>query len=438
MNQYFSQTTGVAVLSLVKLLERFSYYGMRTLIVLYAIDEFGLTNSDTLTYYGTFTTAVYLANLPMSIISDLVLKQKKGILIGFIFLVVGYFTLVIPNKIAMFGGMILIVIGVGFVNANMVVLLGRLFEKRDKNRNLGFIAYLSMINIGAFLASLVLGYIGNTFGYEYGFGVAGLSAILSLVFFAICMNQFKLIELDDFSTSHPMEDHHPEVLDYDPNSKYSTTSLPPPIPGYRESENIIGRHTIVFGICVVAILFWQLYEVSSFQIFSHFNTVGSINFLGFSIPIEFIYSAQLIFVLPVSLVIFVLLMLGKLKSSINMIGIGLLALAINLGFTYLSVNSAELMGAVSLIGAFFAIAIAEMFMTAIALSYVTRLNNIRFASTVIGLYFLITGIGIKISSIFQETYEEMNLTILAVAPVLIGLVFILGRKLLLQLSGGMD
>ncbi len=438
MQQFFSQTYGVAILSLVKLLERFSYYGMRALIVLYAVDELGIDRSDSLTYYGIFTAAIYLVNIPMNLITDLLLKQKRGILSGFIFLVIGYFVLVIPDKMATIGGLFLIVIGTGFINANMIVLLGRQFKKQDKKRNQGFITFVVAINIGAFFASLVLGYIGETYGYKYGFGIAGLSAIMSLVIFLVSMNRFNLIELDNFSKPQSLEDNHPEILDYNPNSKNAMAAVPPPIPGYRGNESIIGRHLMIIGITLVTMLFWQMYEISSYQLFQMFGRGAEINIFGISLPGSFLYSAQLIFFLPLCVVLFVLMVNGKAKSSINMIGVGFLALALNFGLTHIGTGDADLFSLLTLGGSFLAISLAEIFITAIALSYMTRLNNVRFASTVIGLYLLLVGIGGRLFSFMQTYYLDVNLLVLAIIPVLIGLVFILGRKLMLQLSGGLD
>ena len=131
MNQYFSTPLSVIILTIVKFLERSSYYGMRALIILYAMDTFALEMESTFAYYGYFTLAIGVIQLPMGLLSDLLLKQKNGAIIGFVLLVLGYGCLVIVNIYATILALILITLGIGLVGPNLTVLLGQLFKKED-------------------------------------------------------------------------------------------------------------------------------------------------------------------------------------------------------------------------------------------------------------------------------------------------------------------
>lgn len=439
MDQKISQASSVLILSLVKLLERFSYYGMRALLVVYAMEEFDLSNSKVFSYYGIFTAGIYMVNFPMSLISDLLLKQRNGTFLGFLLLLIGYFILSIPNSIAVVVALVFIALGVGLVNANMIVLLGRFFDKKDKNRNAGFVVYLTAVNIGAFIAALGLGVFAEKFGYALGFMLTGFSALFALIIFGFYNKKFNLIELDDFSKPNELKDEYPEILDYNPNIKEGfKRQTPPPIPGYRSSRNLIGRYLTIMGITFTAIIFWQLYEVSSIQFFDNYEIESTFNLFGMTLPRSAVYSLQSIMLILVSALVFLALLSKKLKSSINMIGIGFLAFSVYLVLNYLGGGDSEITILISLLGMYGVGAIAEVFMTTIALSYITRLNNVSFSSTIVGLYLLLIGLGSSLFSYINFLYEDINLLILAIVPIVLGLVFILGRKLLLQLTGGME
>ena len=445
MNHLFSKVQSVAILSLVKLFERASYYGMRALLILYAVDEIGLglDSERAFYYYGFFTAGIYLFSIPMAVISDFILKQKNGTLVGLLFLIVGYGVLIIPSFYAAIAALLLISVGAGFVNPNMTVLVGRLFKKQDEKRNIGFVIYLTAINIGSFIGVLLLGYIGETFGFRYGFGLAALSTLIALIMFLVAKNSFDLIETNETEMPATSVDSRPDILDYkvEEGSTLKQHS-PPSLPHLRqENQNTksIERIILILILAIVSVVFWQLYEMSTYQFYFKFSVVESLRAtLGLSIPESFVYSIQSVFIIPVTILGVLLLYYRIIKSSINIIAVAFILMALNMALIHLWSNESD----VSVLGitalSFMIISIAEWFITAISLSYVTRLSHVKYSSIIVAVFSAITFLGGRAISYLGFNFEEPNLLLISIIPVLIGVVFLGLRKVFLQLTGGVD
>jgi len=179
---------GLYVLFFVELWERFSYYGMRAILTLFlaaaAIGEnpgMGWSNSETLAFYGWYTMLVYVASIPGGIIADKIIGQKKAVWYGGWILVVGHTVLAIQQDWAFYAGLGLIIAGVGMLKPNISTMVGGLYKQGDDRRDKGFTIFYIGINIGAFVSSLVVGYIGENIGWHYGFGLAGIGMLLGMI-----------------------------------------------------------------------------------------------------------------------------------------------------------------------------------------------------------------------------------------------------------------
>ncbi|MCH8317079.1 MAG: MFS transporter, partial [Bacteroidetes bacterium] len=154
----FGHPKGLFYLFFTELWERFSYYGMRAILVLFiyaSIEDGGLgwTKVEALSLYGWYTMLVYLMSIPGGILADRVLGQKKTVMLGGALLCVGHGTLAIHGEMAFFIGLSLIVLGVGALKPNISTMVGGLYEQGDIQRDKGFTIFYIGINIGAFLAS---------------------------------------------------------------------------------------------------------------------------------------------------------------------------------------------------------------------------------------------------------------------------------------------
>ena len=183
---------GLYVLFFVEMWERFSYYGMRAILTLFLaapviMDDpqsgYGWTNSETLSFYGTYTMFVYLMSIPGGWIADKFIGQKKAVMLGGLLLCIGHGILAIDAEWAFFSGLMFIVIGVGFLKPNISTMVGGLYQKGDNKRDTGFYIFYMGINIGAFLGALIVGAVAAKYGWHYGFGLAGIGmAIGQLVY----------------------------------------------------------------------------------------------------------------------------------------------------------------------------------------------------------------------------------------------------------------
>ena len=166
--ELFGHPVGLYVLFFTEMWERFSYYGMRGLLTIYIarsatslINEgpgLGWNGGDALWLYGWYTMLVYVMAIPGGIIADKWLGQKKTVMIGGLLLCLGHGTLAIPSETAFFTGLILIILGVGCLKPNISTMVGGLYKQGDPRRDKGFTIFYIGINIGAFLASIVLGW----------------------------------------------------------------------------------------------------------------------------------------------------------------------------------------------------------------------------------------------------------------------------------------
>lgn len=187
---------GLFILFFAEMWERFSYYGMRALLVLYLTKHFLFTDGQAYGIYGAYTTLVYVTPVIGGMLADKYLGQRKAVLFGAILLVLGHLGMAFEGEpikdaaersdsiMAIFYlSLALIIAGVGFLKANISAIVGELYEKTDERRDGAFTIFYVGINLGAFGGSLIAGGLGETYGWKYGFGLAGLGMLAGLIVF---------------------------------------------------------------------------------------------------------------------------------------------------------------------------------------------------------------------------------------------------------------
>ncbi len=186
--ELFGHPIGLYILFFTELWERFSFYGMRAILTLYMTtkitgDNPGLGWNEGFAFeiYGWYGMLVYVLSIPGGILADKFIGQKKTVLVGGLILVAGHSILAIEATWAFMTGLILIVLGVGGLKPNISTMVGGLYAPGDIRRDSGFTIFYIGINIGAFLASLVVGFVGETVGWHYGFGMAGIGMLIGLL-----------------------------------------------------------------------------------------------------------------------------------------------------------------------------------------------------------------------------------------------------------------
>lgn len=180
---------GLPILFLTEMWERFSYYGMRALLVLYLVNALHYERKDALALYGLYTGLVYLTPVAGGYLADRFLGSRKSILIGGITMALGHFAMAFEPLLFLALG--LLIIGNGFFKPNIGTLLGSLYRTNDPRRDGGFTIFYMGVNLGAFLSPLVAGTLGEKVGWHWGFASAGVGMVLGLLQFVVGRNRLE-------------------------------------------------------------------------------------------------------------------------------------------------------------------------------------------------------------------------------------------------------
>ena len=384
---------GLPILFFTEMWERFSFYGMRAILVLYLTKQtmgenpgLGWSNTDALVLYGWYTMLVYVMAIPGGIIADRWLGQKKTVFIGGILIAIGQLTLAMDGMTAFYTGLALIISGVGLLKPNISTMVGGLYKEGDSRRDSGFIIFYIGINIGAASAPLLVGYIGEVYGWHYGFGLAGIGMLLGQVVYI--WGQKFLKEVGNLV-----------VVKKDVGQKSHTplTKI--------EKDRII----VLLISFIIVIIFWAAYEQAGGLM--NLYTKEKINrmVLGVEIPASLFQSVPAIFVIVFGTIVAAFwnkrMVKGKESSSLFKMAIG----TIVMGTGFLMMSGAALQAATGvkamliwLILSYLLQVLGELSISPVALSFITKLAPARFASIMMGIYFAATGLGNKLAGLVGE------------------------------------
>lgn len=204
---WFGHPRGLAVLFFTEMWERFSYYGMRAILVLAMVAAvehggLGLDDRSATALYGLYTAGVYMLSLPGGWVADRLIGAQRAVWYGGIAIACGHFTMAVPTVPTFFIGMLLIVLGTGLLKPNISAMVGRLYgHDTGARRDAGFSIFYMSINIGAFIGQIICGYLGERVGWHYGFGAAGVFMLLGLA-------QYRLYgrHLGEVGRAEPIQD----------------------------------------------------------------------------------------------------------------------------------------------------------------------------------------------------------------------------------------
>ena len=197
--EIFGHPKGLYICFLTEMWERFSFYGMKFLLLLYLTKYHLFTDGAGYDVLGAYAGLVYALPVVGGILADRYLGMRKAVIFGGIMLCFGHLGLAFEgDQATMIDGvavqddfalkifylsLALIIVGVGFLKPNISTIVGKLYEVGDKRRDSGFTIFYMGINLGSFTATLLCGYLGENFGWGYGFGAAGIGMLLGLVVF---------------------------------------------------------------------------------------------------------------------------------------------------------------------------------------------------------------------------------------------------------------
>lgn len=179
----FGHPKGLFYLFFAELWERFSFYGMRALLMLYMTDHLLYTDKISFGIFAAYGSLVYVTPLIGGLIADKVLGYKKSIILGGILMALGHFVLTIEHPVMFYAALAFLIVGNGFFKPNISSLVGSLYSKGDNRRDSGFMIFYMGVNIGGWIAPLLCGWLGMTYGWHYGFGLAGIGMLFGLFVF---------------------------------------------------------------------------------------------------------------------------------------------------------------------------------------------------------------------------------------------------------------
>ena len=174
---------GLMTLFFSEMWERFCYYGMRVLLTLYLVKSLMKGDAEASIIYGAYTGLVYAAPILGGKMADQYLGYRWAVILGAILMAIGEFIILGGNEFFLLVGMGALIVGNGYFKANISTIVGKLYSDDDPRRDSGFTIFYIGINIGALLATTVVAYVGETYGFDKGFGLAGLGMLTGTLIF---------------------------------------------------------------------------------------------------------------------------------------------------------------------------------------------------------------------------------------------------------------
>jgi POT family proton-dependent oligopeptide transporter len=475
---------GMTTLFFTEMWERFSYYGMRAILMLYMVAPvasggLAIDTHQAGTIYGVYTMMVYMTSIPGGIIADRVLGARLSVLVGGIIIALGHFSLAIKDMPFFYGGLILIVLGTGLLKPNISTMLGGLYDKNDERRDSGFSIFYMGINIGAALAPLVCGYFAQSEQFKallikcnidvnscwhFGFAAAGIGMLLGLAQYVANGSRLKNVGGKPVKAQGRKTSESSKVTDQSaaPAAHSASTSsiaitastasdvsaqssqseqdsqsdsAPVSAPLTVEEWRRLGAIGVLFFF---SMLFWAVYEQggSSLNLFADRLTRNEI--FGMSFPSSWLQTIPAVYCIVLAPVFsaFWIKLGDKQPSSPAKFTYGLLFLALGIG---LMVPAAMVAagGKVSpmwLVFAYLLMVIGEMCLSPVGLSTVTKLAPTRLCSSIMGLWFLSMAFGNMLAGWLSGFFDEKALNTLMILFGSMGVAGLLATGILAALT----
>jgi proton-dependent oligopeptide transporter, POT family len=417
---WFGHPRGLFFLFFTEMWERFSYYGMRSLLVLYMVDHL-LVHPDvgqrvlgfnavrgfieslpwvhalgplaaqplSSQIYGLYTAFVYLTPFFGGMLADRVLGQRRTVILGAILMAIGHFLM--ASEHLFFLALIFLILGNGAFKPNISTQVGLLYPQGDPRRDGAFTIFYMGINLGAFFSPLVCGTLGQEVGWHWGFGAAGVGMVLGLILYLIGQKHLATDQLAQRRAEEKTTHTHEK---------------------FTKEEGL--RILALVVICTLNIVFWGVYEQqgNTLQIFADRNTNWSL--FGLQIPSTWYqaFNPAMIFIFAPVLNIFWGWQAGRKREPSSVVKMGLGCLMVGLGFIVMILAARGMteetrLSVLWLAGATLVFTIGELYLSPIGLSFVTKIAPARMVSMLMGVWFLANFFGNYLSGYLGTFYERM-------------------------------
>jgi proton-dependent oligopeptide transporter, POT family len=434
---FLGHPRGLLILFLTEMWERFSFYGMKALLIYYLVKYHLFTDEVGNYIVGSYAAMVYLMPVLGGYLADKYLGFRKAVIFGGVLLVLGHLGLVyeghqaylndanevVQDKSALnvfFFSLSLIIMGVGFLKANISSIVGNLYEENDIRRDSGFTIFYMGINLGSFVATLLCGWLGENYGWGYGFGAAGLGMVLGLITFVRGQAHFE----------GKAESTNPQLLNkkifLGLSTEWVTYILT--FASLILISFIVQRHEVVENLLKVAgglsfililfyafkeekvardrlfaltililfsIVFWALFEQAYTSMNMYADRVLDRQFFGWTIPGPWFLSLNALFIILFAPVLASLwIKLGKYNPNTGVkFGLAIVLVGVGFGALVLGAESTAEGAKVAMIWlvlAYFFHTMGELCLSPVGLSAVTKLSPKKIVGFMMGVWFLAT------------------------------------------------
>ncbi len=453
---FFGHPRGLATLFFTEMWERFSYYGMRAMLILFmttdaAQEGLGLTTETAAAVYGLYTAGVYLLTLPGGWLADNVFGQRKAIYYGGIIIMLGHLVLAIPGSTPIFfSGLGLVAIGTGLLKPNISTIVGDLYPEGGASRDAGFSTFYMGINLGAFLGQLIVPIVAENVSWHLGFGLAAIGMAAGLVQYK--MTESNLGELGVVAKAKEAS----ELSNSDSSNStlgFGLVILLIGILGVLQYTGIVDMTTatgiaqgvgviivlitlfyfiyiltagglnidekkkvaIIFLLFVGAAVFWSGFEQagSSLNLFARDYTDRGL--FGFTVPAGSLQSVNSMFIIicaPLMGALWVKLAARNMNPNtplkfafgLIMLGLGFLVMV----FAARIAAGGEKAGMFFLVLTYFLHTIGELTLSPIGMSATTKLSPKRYVGQMMGIWFVGAALGNLIAGLFAGNFDPSN------------------------------
>jgi POT family proton-dependent oligopeptide transporter len=407
----FGHPRGLSTLFFTEFWERFSYYGMRSILILYmtagvANGGLGFDKPRAATLYGSYTMWVYLTGLPGGLTADRLLGARLAVLLGGIVIIFGHVAMVFHSMPFFYGGLTLIAIGTGLLKPNISTMVGSLYSENDPRRDSGFSIFYMGINIGAVLAPLTVGYLaqhesfkrflaGNGFdpakSWHWGFGAAAVGMTAGLIVYLL--NRRRLGDVGRRTTAQQKKE------------KLTISSQPLTATDWK-------RIGAIFIFFLFTILFWAAYEQKGASLNLFARDLVRTEVFGMSFPSSWLQSCTPAFVImlaPLFSILWVRLGTRQPSSPVKFtLGLVFIGLAYSLLVPAAWMTGQGRISPLWLVGLYFLEVVGEMCLSPVGLSTVSKLAPLKLLGIMMGVWFLAAAFGNKLAGYLSTFFVADN------------------------------
>ena len=451
---FAGQPLGLSTLFFTEVWERFSYYGMRALLTLFIVAPIaggglGLGTMEAARIYGNYTMAVYMLSIPGGFIADRYLGAYRSVLIGGAVIACGHFTLAIPTVEAFYAGLALVALGTGLFKPNISVMAGGLYAPDDERRDAGFSIFYMGVNLGAFFAPLVTGFLAQSsifkdwlaahgfdpaHSWHWGFAAAGVGMSLGLLIFVRRRDLLAEVGRAPASVTATWTNSllvvtgtlavmGLMVASDDPRLQWlrALFLLVPAaaVVWFARASDVDGQRFAAVAVFFIAsMLFWAVFEQAGISISLFGDQLTSKSLFGWTFPSAWYQALNALFVVllaPIFVVAWLRLGPRQPSSPVKFaLGLVFLGLSFLLMVPAALLTAAGKVSALWLVALFFLQTVGELFLSPVGLSTMTKLAPPSSVGLVLGVWFLAAAWGNKLAGILGGGYDGADPHALAV------------------------